>query len=1073
VRRYDPPIVAADATGTLTIDAADAAATADLAGFPRWHALVLHEGRPVARVDLAGPGRTSGRALQSAALLRWADWEATRDALVARLRGRMGLDEPQTVPPLAISVVVCTRRRPDDVRRLLAGLRQLDPAPFELIVVDNDPGEHDCEADARAAGARYVREDRRGLDNARNAAVAAARGDVVAFIDDDCVAPPGWLRRLPEELANPAVAGVTGPAFPHALDTPSRRRMEKQGSLARGLHRLEFDWLTVPIAGAGVIGVGANMAFRRAVLLSLGPQPFAPELDAGTATESGGDTYLMAKLLARGHRLVYDPATFVYHRHRADAAALHRAFFGYGVGLSAALAKLTFEDGELSAPGTWLWLLTQYRKTQQRRFAGLADAVETRLAWDYVRGGLLGPLRWRRALREARATARVPATGGSSPAAAAPSADVPPDREPAVAAPPDGVPAISVVVPTSGRPGALDRCLDALAAQDAAPGGFEVVVVDDSPAADAVLHPRHAERLRLRVLRSRGAGAAAARNAGAEAAAAPLLLFVDDDVIAEPGLVCAHLARHAVEGDDVAVVGPYVPRPEDASLASSAAALWWDDLFHALERAHGQTYLTALTGNMSISAAAFARSRGFDARFGRTRREDWEWGWRALGTGLSLRYEPAARARHEYRLDAPGRLRAAELEGSGDVLMLERHPGAASAMLPLASGALRAGGRTRELQRLAWTLPAVRDAAQTALGLLEATRLRRTWVRAFNAAQRLSYQRGALAAAPHPPQVEEPLLDVDLDGDAPIPPPTRVPPTIRVRVGGREVARVRPALGQWTPALADQIVDAVPWRLLDAAAAACGCRPVRDEAHHHLARTLVVQGPADDPAGVENLAGAGVAVAIAEGEPSRHWRAVLARAQAAEQELVAVAVPGVRLSHRALEEALVAFDGERVGAVLACPLSDVAPAAPLVLHERRSTGVDLDHDAVTLPWFAVVRRAALPLLADALVEGDPLATLHGLVERLLDDGGVVGYRDVHGLAGTGPRRFDGARALAAVRVLRSRAPLAAGAAEARRAAFLCARDAARGVRRRAAVASFAGTLTGLQQAWRRRNAPPS
>ncbi len=1035
--------MAADATGTLTVDAADATVAADLSTADRWHVLLLHRGRPVARVELASPGRTTGTALHAAALLRWADWEVTREQLVARLHARMGL-EPRVERPAHVdcSVIVCTRRRPEDLRRLLAGLAQLDPAPLEIVVVDNDPGEHDCAAAVDAAGARYVREDRRGLDHARNAGLAAARAELVAFIDDDCVPSPGWLARLPQELANPAVVGVTGPAFPHALDTASRRRMERQASLARGLHRVAFDWLTTPVAGAGAIGVGANMAFRRAALLELGPQPFPPELDAGTRTESGGDTYVMAKLLACGHRLVYDPATFVYHRHREDPQALHRAFHGYGVGLGAALAKLTVEDRELSAPATWRWLLTQYRKTQQRRLAGFSDAVETRLAWDYVRGGLIGPLRWRQALRA------VPAPPAPAPRQAEPAS--PP------APPAGGPPAVSVIVPTHERPAALDRCLDALARQDVAVP-FEVVVVDDSAAGDAALAPRHAARL----LHSGGVGAAAARNLGAAAAQAPLLLFLDDDIVAAPGLVRGHVERHAREGEGAVVVGPYLPAPVRRTLPADAAALWWHDLFQALERAQGQTYVAALTGNLSLSAQAFARSGGFDARFGRTRREDWEWGYRALRAGLTLHYEPAACGRHEYELDAAGRLRAAELEGRGDALLLRTHPDAGSAMLPLTSGALVAGGRTRGLQRAAWASPHVRRSVLALLAALERARLRGPWIRFFNAAQRLSYERGVRADG-EPPASAEPLLDVDLDGAGPIPLPTIAAPTLRVRVGGQEVARVRPELGQWTPALAEQLVDAVPWELVDRAAAAVGCRPQRDESHDHARRTRVVLASA----GGAPLVGVAAAVAEHAGEC---WDALAARAREGEESLVAIALPGVTPDPRWLEQALVAFDGERVGAVLGCALPDDAPPAPLVLHARGTVAADLRLDAIAAPWYVVVRRE---LLGDA-AGADPLAAVHALVEQALDAGWVVGYRDVHGLAGSGPTQFAGARALAGVRVARSRDPREAALAELRRSTLLAAWHLLRRRDRRAALAGCAGTLSGLLDAVRRQRRSPT
>lgn len=768
-------------TGTFTVDESDSGAELDLAAADSWQALVLLAGRPAARVDLAAPGGLLRGPLLAAAVLRWADWEVARDRLTSRLDSRLGMPSTRpSPPPIRCSVVVCTHRRREDLDRLLATLVQLDPAPLEILVVDNDPGEEDCRAAVLAAGCRYLRENRRGLDNARNAGIAAVTGDVVAFVDDDCVAPPDWLAHLPLEFADPNVAALTGPAFPHLLDTPSRRRMERQASLARGLRRVAFDWTTFPVAGAGAIGVGANMAFRRRALTALGPQPFPPELDAGTATESGGDTYVIARLLARGHRVVYDPNTFVYHRHRADAEALHRAFFGYGVGLSAALTRLLVRDRELSTPQTWLWLVSQYRQTQQRRLAGRADRVETRLAWDFLRGGFLGALRWRRALGQA----------GPAPDSITlpPPGEIPPalgrEGQPATV---QGSPEISVVVPTSGRPEALNRCLNALSAQDLASESFEVIVVVDSPELP-LIDSVYRERLALRTFHTGGRGAAAARNAGAAGAAAPLLLFLDDDVVAAPDLVRCHLERHRQErSGDLVVVGAYPPRPRTGSFASLAAALWWNDLFRAMRQAAVPTYAGALTGNMSIRRVAFERSGGFDTRFGRYRREDWEWGLRALKLGLNLRYEPAAHGDHEFALDAPGRLEAARLEGYGDALLVADHPNAGAAVIPLLEGPQPSRG----LKPALWRSPLVRSTTNRALAALEWGNLRLSWVRLFNFAQRLQYARGVNETGP-PVQPDEPMLDLDLDANTAIPPPCVAAPTLRIRVGGHEVTQVGP-----------------------------------------------------------------------------------------------------------------------------------------------------------------------------------------------------------------------------------------------------------------------------------------
>lgn len=1017
-------------SGTFTVDESDSGARFDLSAAASWQALVLRDGRPAARVDLARPGDSLRGPLLTAAVHRWVDWEVARDQLARRLDARLGMPAPAPPPPLRCSVVVCTHRRHEDVTRLLKTLAELDPAPDEILVVDNDPGEQDCRAAVEAADYRYLREDRRGLDNARNAGIAAAAGDVIAFIDDDCVAPPAWLARLASEFADPNLAALTGPAFPHLLDTPARRRMERQASLARGLRRVEFDWTTFPVAGAGAIGVGANMAFRRDALRSLGARPFPPELDAGTASESGGDTYVIAKLLALGHRVVYDPSTFVYHRHRGDSEALHRAFFGYGVGLSAALTRLLVRDRELSTPQTWSWLVSQYRQTQQRRLAGRADRVETRLAWDFLRGGLIGALRWRQALQEAgpaehpdAATLPPPqAESTAGPIAATPAA--------AATVTDAETPAISVVVPTSGRPEALNRCLDALATQDSAE--FEVVLVDDSPT-PAAIDPTYREQLRLRVIHSGGLGAAAARNAGAAAALAPLLLFLDDDIVAAPDLVRRHRERHDAEPEQkLAVVGAYPPRPRRPSLISRAATLWWNDVFSAMRRAQVPTYAGALTGNLSITAAAFAQSGGFDARFGRYRREDWEWGLRALKLGLSLRYEPAARGEHEFILDAPGRLNAARLEGYGDALLLRQHPEAGAAVIPLVAEPPSAG-----LKPALWRRAPVRAAAVRLLAALEWGNLRLSWVRLFNLGQRLEYERG-VSQAGLTTAGPEPLLNLDLDSAAPIPPPTVAAPTVSVRVGGAEVARVRPALGQWGPGLSEQILAATPWPALERAALVTGCFPERDESHDQAAHTLTV-------ADLEE----------------RGWREVIATIEADRgSELMAVTLPGVGAEPGWLEQALVGFEGKRVGVVLGRGLPDGAPPVPLALHGREESGENVPSEAELDPHYVVFRRELLPALIDAARLPGFRAPVRALVTDALEGGWTVGYRDVPGLRGGPARGFEAGLADAAEQISRAPHPGLAAAGELRRATAVLAWHLLRRRGRRLAVETYAGTLVG-------------
>jgi len=97
------------------------------------------------------------------------------------------------------SLIIITLRRAALLRNTLAALDRQTRRPDEVVVVDNGP-DAETETVAREAGARHVAEPRRGYGSARNRGLAEAQGDVLYFLDDDCVAEPDWAERLFEAL---------------------------------------------------------------------------------------------------------------------------------------------------------------------------------------------------------------------------------------------------------------------------------------------------------------------------------------------------------------------------------------------------------------------------------------------------------------------------------------------------------------------------------------------------------------------------------------------------------------------------------------------------------------------------------------------------------------------------------------------------------------------------------------------------------------------------------------------------------------------------------------------------------
>ena len=240
------------------------------------------------------------------------------------------------------SVIVCTCERPDLLEECLAALRCLVHSPLEIIVVDNAPpkGILSLEAVQKFRGVTYVRHSVGGLSCARNAGLAVARGEYVAFTDDDSIVHPRWLASLVAGLAIDGVGCVTGLVIPRELETEAQIAFEFMlGGFSAGFVPLIFGqefFAKTRRFGTPVwrIGAGASMAFRRDVFAAVGV--FDERLGAG-ASGCSEDSELWYRLLIAGWQCRYEPSGAVFHRHRPQWDALEKQIIAYMRGHVAAL----------------------------------------------------------------------------------------------------------------------------------------------------------------------------------------------------------------------------------------------------------------------------------------------------------------------------------------------------------------------------------------------------------------------------------------------------------------------------------------------------------------------------------------------------------------------------------------------------------------------------------------------------------------------------------------------------------------------------------------------------------------
>jgi GT2 family glycosyltransferase len=391
--------------------------------------LVRIHTRPLGLVEIATPGGTLDVASLAAAI-----WDAFPTEINAHLAADLlpvvsHLD-PAGLPfsanpaclverdvlladaPLA-SVVICTRERPDSLARCLDACLGLDYPHYELVVVDNAPTTDTTArliADRYTGGrVRYVCEPHAGLGWARNRGLHEARGEIVAFTDDDVVVDRHWLTELVRGFqADDDVACVTGSVLPAELETQEQIWCEERGSLNKGFARRIFDLDIYRADGplypyrSSIFGTGANGAFSTAVLRTLGG--FDVALGTGTPSRGGEDLDIFFRVIDAGYRLVYEPAALLWHKHHATYEALRRQSYGYGVGFTAYLTKCA-----VTSPRHGLRLLANipaglaFAMDRMRRHAdNTMPSYPRELARLEMRGQLEGPFRYAQSRRATR-----------------------------------------------------------------------------------------------------------------------------------------------------------------------------------------------------------------------------------------------------------------------------------------------------------------------------------------------------------------------------------------------------------------------------------------------------------------------------------------------------------------------------------------------------------------------------------------------------------------------------------------------------------------------------------------------
>ncbi len=232
-----------------------------------------------------------------------------------------------------------------------------------------------------------------------------------------------------------------------------------------------------------------------------------------------------------------------------------------------------------------------------------------------------------------------------------------------------------MIIATYNRCAMLHRCLSALSAQTQPATDFEViVVVDGSTDSTREMLEDLTVPFRLMVIWQENAGQPAALNRGAQEASGRTCLFIDDDIVAGPGLVEEHvrLQRSPVIGLGRLTISV----PGNADALTRHYADWWVRHYRRLDAGRELRVTDCFSGNLSVPRDSFLTSGGFATDLPRL--FDIELGYRLHQQGLPFVYSAHASGDQDYGKDARAILSDAEAEGAGEVELYRRHP----SMLP-------------------------------------------------------------------------------------------------------------------------------------------------------------------------------------------------------------------------------------------------------------------------------------------------------------------------------------------------------------------------------------------------------
>jgi cellulose synthase/poly-beta-1,6-N-acetylglucosamine synthase-like glycosyltransferase len=224
-------------------------------------------------------------------------------------------------PEPRISVIVAVYNSQNTIPKCLDSLCALDHPSYEVIVADDGSTDRTAELCNAFSGVRVIRLDRGGPSRARNVAVRAAQGTIIAFTDADCIVESQWLNELEKGFISSDVAGVGGDQRSPADESELGKRIQEFLKISGFVTSYVKADATFRETGHNA---SCNSAYRKSVFEEIG--------GFDEAQFPGEDLELDLKILRRGYRLIYNPAAIVGHYRPGTYREFSRMMRRYGAG---------------------------------------------------------------------------------------------------------------------------------------------------------------------------------------------------------------------------------------------------------------------------------------------------------------------------------------------------------------------------------------------------------------------------------------------------------------------------------------------------------------------------------------------------------------------------------------------------------------------------------------------------------------------------------------------------------------------------------------------------------------------